>query len=208
MNVRHGLRNALVLVAVALTAPLWIPVRFFARLDPKDNLLLACSQFLSLFPGLVGIFLRRGFYFMSLESFSPDCTIEFGTWLSHRHLRIGRSVYVGGRCILGMCEIGDYALIGSNVDILTGRHQHRFDDASKPICEQGGEYQPIRIGCNTWIGNSSVVMADVGDGAIIGAGSVVVKPIPPACIAVGNPCAVKKSRSLDNTPEKSPEHVG
>jgi virginiamycin A acetyltransferase len=194
MNVRHVIRNALVLVAVALTSPLWIPVRLFARLDPKDNLFLACSEFLSLFPGLVGIFLRRGFYFMTLESFAPDCTIEFGTWVAHRRVRIGRCVYIGGRCTLGMCAIGDYTLIGSNVDIVAGRYTHSFDDPTKPTCTQREGYRQVRIGRNAWIGNSAVIMEDVGDDTVIGAGSVVVKPIPSGAVAVGNPCVVKKMR--------------
>ena len=198
MTLRHLIRDAIVFVSVVFTAPLWIPVRLSRRLDSKDSLFLTCSQVLSLFPGLSGVFLRRGFYLMCVDSFARDCTIEFGTWLSHPQVRIGHNVYIGGRCIVGMCEIGDCTLIGSNVDILTGRHQHSFADASRPISDQRGHYQVILIVRNAWIGNSSVVMADVGDEAIIGAGSVVVRPIPPACVAVGNPCVVKKARYVDS----------
>lgn len=194
MTARHAIRNLLVWVAVVLASPLWIPVRLAALLDPKDNLFLACSEFLSLFPGLTGIFLRRGFYVMSLESFSPDCTIEFGTWFAHRSVRIGRCVYIGGRCTIAMCSIGDYTLIGSNVDIVAGRHTHGFDDPTKPICQQEGDYRPVRIGRNAWVGNSAVIMEAVGDDTVIGAGSVVVKAIPSGVVAVGNPCVVKKTR--------------
>jgi virginiamycin A acetyltransferase len=193
-TVRHAIRNVLVLAAVVITLPLWLPVRFLACFSEKDEVFLTCSQILSLFPGLLGIFLRRGFYLMCTDAFSWDCTIAFGTWLSHPHVKIGRCVYIGARCTVGNCEIGDYALIGSNVDILTGRYQHRFDDPSKPISEQGGDYLPVRIGRNTWIGNSAVIMADVGDDSIIGAGSVIVKPIAPGAVAVGNPCVVKRMR--------------
>jgi acetyltransferase-like isoleucine patch superfamily enzyme len=52
----------------------------------------------------------------------------------------------------------------------------------------------IRIGRNAWIGNSAVVMADVGDNGVIGAGSVVVKPIPADSVAVGNPAMVNKTQ--------------
>jgi acetyltransferase-like isoleucine patch superfamily enzyme len=140
---------------------------------------------------------------MSLDSFGWDCTIEFGTWIAHRRVSIGRCVYVGGRCTLGMCSIGDHTLIGSNVDILAGRYTHRFDDLSKPICEQDHVFRQVRIGRNAWIGNSAVVMDDVGDDTIIGAGSVVVKPIPAGTIAVGNPCIVKKERFPMEQREKS-----
>jgi acetyltransferase-like isoleucine patch superfamily enzyme len=131
---------------------------------------------------------------MCLDAFAWDCTIEFGTWVAHRQVRIGERVYIGGRCILGMCSIGNNVLIGSNVDIIAGQYTHRFDDPSIPICEQGQQFRQVCIGCNSWIGNSAVIMNDVGDGAIIGAGSVVVKSIPAGSVAVGNPCVVKKTR--------------
>jgi acetyltransferase-like isoleucine patch superfamily enzyme len=158
----------------------------------RDDFFLTCSQILSMVPGVVGIFLRRGFYFMCLEAFGRDCSIGFGTWLAHPQVRIGTGVYIGGRCTLGMCEIGDYVLIGSNVDILSGRHQHYSNDPTRPRRDQSGSFRAVRIGTNAWIGNSSVIMADIGDDTIIGAGSVVVKPIPPRSVAVGNPAMVKK----------------
>jgi virginiamycin A acetyltransferase len=195
---RHAIRNMLVYVAVALTSPLWIPTLLLAAAGSNDNFFLACSEFLSLFPGLAGVFLRRGYYLMCLEEFAIDCTIEFGTWLAHRRIDIGRCVYIGGRCTLGMCSIGDNVLIGSNVDIIAGRYTHNFSDADKPICDQSGNLEKITIGQNTWIGNSSVIMADVGDGTVIGAGSVVVSPIPANVVAVGNPCSVKKTRCAGN----------
>jgi virginiamycin A acetyltransferase len=205
-TVKSTLRNALVLVAVILTAPLWVAVRIVGRVIPNDNLFLACSEFLSLFPGLPGIFLRRGYYVMTVESFSRDCTIEFGTWIAHRRVRIGHAVYIGGRCTLGSCSIGDYTLLGSNVDLIAGRHTHRFDDPTTPISLQGGEIEPVRIGRNCWIGNSAVIMCDVGDDTVVGAGSVVAKPLPAGVIAVGNPCVVKRRRFAES--HKVPEEKG
>jgi virginiamycin A acetyltransferase len=203
VSLRHTIRDVLVLAAAAITAPLWVPVRLFGRWSPKDGLFLACSQFLSLFPGLTGIFLRRGFYLMCLDGFAWDCSLEFGTWIAHRRVGIGRCVYIGGRCTLGMCSIGDYAMIGSNVDIIAGRHTHGFDDPAKPVCEQAEQYSQVRIGRNCWIGNSAVIMADVGDNSVVGAGSVVVKPIPSGVVAAGNPCVVKRVRGNAADPDKS-----
>ena len=200
---RHAIRNALVLVAIVITLPLWLPVRLLARLKAEFGLFLAGSQFLSLFPGLIGVFLRRGFYLMCLDAFAWDCTVEFGTWIAHRRVTIGRRVYIGGRCTIGRCRIGDNSLIGSNVDILSGRHTHRFDDPSQPIREQGQDFREVRIGSNTWIGNSAVIMADVGNDTVVGAGSVVVKPIPAGVVAVGNPCVVEKTRFPVECPDKS-----
>src|SRR5262249_38180958 len=112
-----------------------------------------------------------------------------------REIRIGRRVYIGNRCTLGKAIIEDDTLVGSNVDILSGRHQHHFEQRDRPIEQQGGSFCQIRIGSNSWVGNSSVLMADVGEECVIGSGSVVVKPIPPGSVAAGNPSVVKKPRA-------------
>jgi acetyltransferase-like isoleucine patch superfamily enzyme len=61
------------------------------------------------------------------------------------------------------------------------------------VQRQEGAFARVTVGANCWLGNSAVVMADVGDGSVVGAGSVVVKPVPPGCVAAGNPAAVKRS---------------
>jgi virginiamycin A acetyltransferase len=192
LQLSRWIRYGLLVAAVFVTAPLWAAVRVSSRITSADDCFLTCSQLLAVFPGVVGIFLRRAFYWMCLESCSIDCRIGFATWLSHPQVRIGKRVCIGGRCTVGMCEIGDNTMIGSNVDILSGRRQHNVDDAARRHSQQGIAFTRIRIGDNTWIGNSSVIMADIGENSVIGAGSVVVQAMPPNCVAVGNPCRVKK----------------
>jgi Acetyltransferase (isoleucine patch superfamily) len=190
---RHIIRNLFVCAAIALTAPLWLAVYGMAFLTKNDHCFLTCAQTLSLIPGMTGVFLRRGFYIMCLKRGAFDSYIGFGTWFAHREAVIEAGVYIGGRCTMGCVTIGRNALIGSNVDVLSGRHQHYFDDAETPRKEQGGVFTQTQIGENVWIGNSSVVMADIGAHSIIAAGSVVVKPIPACSMAAGNPAVVKKS---------------
>jgi acetyltransferase-like isoleucine patch superfamily enzyme len=60
----------------------------------------------------------------------------------------------------------------------------------------------VTIGCDSWIGDRSIVLADVGQHCVIGAGSVVPKPIPDYAIAVGNPARVIRFRNHDH--ESSP----
>lgn len=43
------------------------------------------------------------------------------------------------------------------------------------------------IGADCWIGDAAVIMADIGDGATVGAGSVVTRSVPPATVVAGNP---------------------
>ena len=51
---------------------------------------------------------------------------------------------------------------------------------------------PVKIGNDVWVGGNSVILPGVtlGDGTVIGAGSVVTKDIPSGVIAAGNPCRV------------------
>jgi len=192
---RPLLRDALVYAGVVLLAPLWLTARVEGRLRLGKNVFTACSELLSLVPGLPGIFLRRSFYHMTLDCCATDCHVGFGTTLAHRETRIGRGVYVGSRCTLGRVTIADDVMIGSNVDILSGRHQHHTGRADVPIQGQGGRYRRVALGRNSWVGNSAVVMADLGEHCVVGAGSVVVRPVPPHAVAVGNPAAVKKTRA-------------
>lgn len=135
---------------------------------------------------------------MCLEGCSDDVQIGFGTTISHPQVRIGIGVYIGNRCTIGKAVIEDHVTIGCNVDILSGRRQHCFADPNRPIQTQGGEFKQIVVGANTWIGNSSVVMAEIGAHCVVGAGTVVVKPVPDASVVVGNPARLV--RSLDPAP--------
>jgi acetyltransferase-like isoleucine patch superfamily enzyme len=173
-----------------LVLPGLVAYRLAAVALDADKAFHGASQALSLWPGLLGEYARREFYRMTLESCSKDCCISFGTILSKRGTRIGRRVYVGTRCTLGLVTLGDDVLLASNVDVISGAGQHRFDDPDVPVREQGGEFTRVTVGADTWVGNRAVVLADVGEKCVIGAGSVVTKPIPAGSIAVGTPAKV------------------
>lgn len=128
---------------------------------------------------------------MTLESFSLDCQVAFGTTFSHSSVIIGPEVVIGKNCTLGRVELCAGVALGSNVDILSGRHHHR-PGSGGPVQYQVGRFDRMRIGVNAWIGNSAVIMNHVGDGAVIGAAAVVVHEIPSHAVAVGNPALVKK----------------
>jgi len=53
---------------------------------------------------------------------------------------------------------------------------------------------PLVIGDGVWIGANATIMADVGHDAIVGAGSVVTKPVPPYAIVAGNPARIIRDR--------------
>lgn len=152
------------------------------------------SQAFSLVPGLTGVYLRRAFYRLTLAECGRDCCISFGTVFSHPTARVGPRVYVGVHCCLGDVTLEEDVLLASHVSISNGPGQHGIERLDVPIREQPGTWLRITIGRDSWIGERSVVLADVGKQCVIGAGSVVTKPLPDFAIAVGVPAKVVRFR--------------
>ena len=160
-----------------------------------DRALESSTELLSLIPGLTGNYLRRAFLGWTIQKCHPSASIGFGTVFSKGDASIAENVYIGSRCQLGKAHIGRDALIASGVHITSGSKMHNFDDPDTPIREQGGTFERVRIGEGSWIGSLAVVMADVGDGCVVGAGAVVTKPIPAWSIAGGIPAKVIRERA-------------
>lgn len=91
----------------------------------------------------------------------------------------------------GGIVIEDDVMIGAGVHFYTNNHE--FSDVSKPIIEQGypkptlSDSITLRRGC--WIGARVIILpgVEVGENAVIGAGTVVTKPVPPRVVFAGNP---------------------
>jgi len=170
-----------------------------ARLVSRsDSAFTAIAQTLSLWPGITGSYLRIAFYRSAMTDCAADAFIGFGAIFSQQDTSIHEGVYIGPQCNIGRCEIGRNTLLGSGVHILSGKNQHRFDDMSVPIREQGGDFTKVRVGEDCWVGNGAIILADLGDRCIVGAGSVVINEVPAGAIAAGNPAKVIKSR-FDST---------
>ena len=102
------------------------------------------------------------------------------------------------RC-LDVCEIhiGDNVMIGPNVTLATPMHPLLPEERNIRKREDGSFYnleyaKPITIKDNCWLASNVVVCGGVtiGEGGVVGAGSVVTRDIPPYSLAVGNPCRV------------------
>ena len=76
---------------------------------------------------------------------------------------------------------------------------HKYEDPSKAISEQGISTMPINIENDVWIGANSVVLpgVQIGNHSVIGAGSIITKDIPPYSVAVGNPARIVKRYDMD-----------
>lgn len=139
----------------------------------------------------------------------------------HGHLEnvyVGDYTYIGDNvffnCLLANVLLGNYVIIADDVMFITGNH--RFDIIGKRIFEiSNKEKRPsddmnIIIENDVWIGSRAIILKGVriGEGSIIGAGSVVTKDIPPYSIAVGNPAKVVRARFTPEEIKKHKEFLG
>jgi maltose O-acetyltransferase len=119
----------------------------------------------------------------------PTFTCDYGYNIS-----LGRNVFINYHCIFLDCApifIGDDVQIGPAVQLYTA--QHPID---AQVRRSGLESaSPIRIGNEVWLGGGAMVLpgVTVGDRSIVGAGSVVVRHVPPNSLVVGNPARIVRT---------------
>lgn len=187
-------KHIIFFVSAVLISPMTLMNIVLSSLFDKDQVLSSFSQFLSLLPSKLGVYLRAGFYRFALTYCSPDAVVSFLVLFSQKDTEISEGVYIGPQCNIGRCRIEKNTLLGSGVHVMSGKEQHNFSDLTRPIKEQGGTFQKVRIGQNCWIGNGAMIMANIGANCIVGAGSVVLNDIPDNSIVAGNPARVIKPR--------------
>ena len=119
-------------------------------------------------------------------SICPPFYCDYGTGIS-----VGDRFFANFNCVIldaAPVTIGNDVFLGPNVSIYTSGHP--MHPAGR---NAGYEYAlPVTVGNDVWIGGNSVLLpgVTVGNGCVIGAGSVVNRDIPPHSFAAGNPCRV------------------
>ena len=108
-----------------------------------------------------------------------------------KNITVGRQVFINAGCCFqdqGGITIGDGCLIGHHVVLAT--INHGFSPEAR-----GDNYPaPITIGNNVWVGSNATILpgVSIGDGAIIAAGAVVTKDVPPNVVVGGVPARMIK----------------
>jgi acetyltransferase-like isoleucine patch superfamily enzyme len=143
----------------------------------------------------LGQYVRRAFLSRVLAHCHATATICYGTLFSRSGARLDENVYVGPGCHVGLVHLERDVLIGAGVHLPSGPATHGIDDLTRPIRDQEGQARMVRIGRGTWVGSASVILADIGHDTVVGAGSVVTRPLPPLVIAAGVPARAVKSRA-------------
>lgn len=109
------------------------------------------------------------------------------------HISLGAKVYLNAGCTIldtAPVRIGDNSLLGPGVQIYCADH-HRDVELRRQGLERA---RPVTLGRDVWVGGSAIILQGVtiGDGAIVGAGSVVTRDVPAGATVAGNPARVRK----------------
>lgn len=112
-------------------------------------------------------------------------------------LKIGNNSNIGPYSYIGCSgyiEIGDNVMISPRVSIYA--ENHVFDRTDIVMKEQGVKKQFVKIEDDCWIAANSIILAGVtiGKGAVVSAGSVVTKDVPPYSVVAGVPARIIKQR--------------
>ena len=134
------------------------------------------------------------------HSTGHNVNVENGAYFgSGRFLKIGNNSGIGINChVPADLHIGNDVMMGSEVLIISQNQNHRFDDVDIPMRLQGyRDSNPVVIEDNVWIGARVIILPGIkiGCGAVIGAGAIVTKDVPPFAICIGNPARIIRYRN-------------
>ncbi len=133
----------------------------------------------------------------------PGATILMGQHVqmgsireSGRKVTIGSGTVINHGCLLyttGGLLISENVSISTGVWLVTGTH-----DINDPLFSDS--YKPIVIGNHAWIGVRATILAGVtiGEGAVVMAGAVVARDVPPYAVVGGVPARIVSQRKLEH----------
>lgn len=120
---------------------------------------------------------------------------------------VGKYSRLNPECKLAYTTVGNFTAIGRGTAIGLGRHPMKYVSTQNIFYKKNNMNNrwvktidmsplPIKIGNDVWIGVESMILdgVTVGDGAVVGARSVVTKDVPPYAVVVGIPAKIIKYR--------------
>lgn len=126
---------------------------------------------------------------------SRDCIFTYDT------ITIGEHTYVGPRCVFqsahGEIVIGNHVMFGPGVHIHGGNHLiDKVGIYMDEVVKEKGCDGIVSIEDDVWVGANAILLKGVtiGEGAVVAAGSIVSKDVPPYSVVAGIPATVKKMR--------------
>lgn len=139
-------------------------------------------------------------------SLGRNCRIEHDVYFHFDDVCLpGPLILLGDNCFVGAgvefncncrIEIGHDCLIASGCRFIDHNHG---TEPGLPMGQQPGSRAPILLGNDVWIGANAVILqgVSIGDGAVIGAGSVVTHSVPAGAIVAGVPAKLIRMRNAD-----------
>lgn len=202
---RKALKFILNLLSQLLILPLVILCKLEEIVFSKNAELIfhTCTHIVAMLPGLPGAFLRRAFYSLTLDECSLHCHVGFGTIFSHRSTTVEKHVYIGSYSIIGSAHLGEHCLIGSRVSILSGKALHVLGEDGMWTPYSAELLSQVKIHKNVWVGEGAIVAANIGEGCMIGAGSVITTDVKPHIIITGNPARFVRNLEIDESTTKT-----
>jgi acetyltransferase-like isoleucine patch superfamily enzyme len=145
-------------------------------------------------------FLRKPIFKLTFKRLGAGAIIDYGVYVRYPWIvSIGDGSILNQGCriypsfLVKSTEIviGNGVALSPGVTLCGASH----DYGSLDLSDKAGT---IRIHDRVWIGANTIILpgVEIGEGAVIGAGSVVAKDVPPWSIGMGNPLAVVKSREI------------
>jgi acetyltransferase-like isoleucine patch superfamily enzyme len=124
---------------------------------------------------------------------------------------IGRNSFIGDSLIASAdrIEVGDDVLISWGCNIVDhNSHSLKWTERKQDVKDwyqgkkdwAGVSVRPVKIGNKAWLGLNVTILkgVEIGEGAVVGAGSVVIKSVPPWTIVAGNPATMVREIPIED----------
>ena len=154
---------------------------------------------LNLMPNFLYFFKRRLILSLLNNHGKNVRGMRFVTIVGYERIEIGNNFFASKGMDLSATKgiiIGDDITFGPNVMLIGGNHKTNVPGLKMNQLHSGDKHDFIIIENDVWVGANVIILSGVtvGEGTIIGAGSVVTKKMPPYSICAGNPCKPIKPR--------------